>query len=349
MREKKKNVRRYLATGVLSVSLLAGMFPLQENKAEAATVFSDTYKAPWAVPSIENLYKKGLLKGTAPKEFSPNKSVTRAEFAAVLERAVDRPTKVNKFPFTDVSKSKWYYSAIKGAYQMGIVKGVSATRFAPERPITREEAAGIIAHTFNYSHSGKALTYKDKGKISSWAVDGVKAVTEKKIFAGDAGYFHPQKALTRAEMAVVIQTVLYGSLPAAAPKPKVASRSSYRLDELFQRTVQPLLGVPYRWGGASPSGFDCSGFTQYVYKKLDVSLPRTASQQFEKGTKVSTSSMQPGDLVFFDTGGGSISHVGIYMGAGKMAHAASGQGSVKINSIDWYLNHYRVVGVKRYL
>lgn len=348
MREKKKRIRRCIATGVFSVSLLAGMFPLQENKAKAAEIFSDTYKVSWAVPSIENLYEKGILKGTAPKEFSPNQSVTRAEFAAVLERAVDRPIKVNNFPFTDVSENKWYYSAIKKAYQMGIVKGVSAIHFAPERPITREEAAGIIAHTFNYSHSDKALAYKDKGKISSWAEDSVKAVTEKKIFSGDAGYFYPQQALTRAEMAVVIQTVLYGPLK-MAPKPKVASRTSYRLDELFQRTVQPLLGVPYHWGGASPSGFDCSGFTQYVYNSLGVSLPRTAEQQFEIGAKVSVSSMQPGDLVFFDTGSGSISHVGIYMGAGKMAHAASGQGSVKINDIDWYLNHYRVVGVKRYL
>jgi hypothetical protein len=347
MRNNKKNVGRYLATGLLSVSLLTGILPYSGNEAKAAAVFSDTYKTPWAAPSIENLYKKGVLKGTTSKQFSPNKSVTRAEFAAMLARAVNKPVKLHNFPFTDVSKNKWYYHAVKEVYQMGIVKGVSATRFAPERPITREEAAVIIAHTFNYSHSSKSLPYKDKNKVSSWAVNSVKAVTQKKVFSGDDGYFQPKKLMTRAEVAVVLQKVLYGYVP--APTKKVASRSSYRLDDLFQRKVQPLLGVPYRYGGTTTAGFDCSGFTQYVYKSLGVSLPRTSSQQFTKGTPVSVNAMQPGDLIFFDTGSGSISHVGIYMGGGRMAHAASGQGSVKINNIDWYLNHYRVVGVKRYL
>jgi cell wall-associated NlpC family hydrolase len=349
MRKKQNKITRYLTSGLLSLSLLAGSFPLIGNEANAATVFSDTYKTPWAQPSIENLYKKGILKGTTSKQFSPIKSITRAEIASMLARAIDKSAKVHNFPFTDVSKSKWYYSAIKEVYQMGIVKGVSATRFAPERAITREEAAVMIAHTFNYSHSSKLLPYKDKGKVSSWAVNSVKAVTQKGVFSGDDGYFNPKKLMTRAEIAVVLQKALYGYVPKPAPVQKVASRSDSRLDELFQRKVQPLLGIPYRFGGSTLAGFDCSGFTRYVYNSLGISLPRTAAEQFTKGTAVSINAIQPGDLIFFDTGGGSISHVGIYMGSGKMAHAASGQGEVKINSIDWYVDHYRVVGVKRYL
>ncbi|MFT9846173.1 S-layer homology domain-containing protein [Aneurinibacillus sp. REN35] len=346
----KKKITKYMTAGMLSVSLLAGSFPLMENKAEAA-VFSDTYKTAWAVPSIENLYKKGILKGTGEGTFSPSSSVTRAEFAAMLGRVVNKKAATSTFSFTDVSKKKWYYGAVKEAYQMGIVKGVSATRFAPDRPITREEAAAIIAHTFNYSHTSSALSYKDKGKVSSWAVNGVKAVTQKKIFGGDNGYFHPQKSLTRAEVAVVLHTIVYGPAPkpVTAPVKKVASRASDRMDELLARKVQPLLGTPYRFGGTTTAGFDCSGFTQYVYKSMGVNLPRTTGQQFTKGTAVSLKSMKPGDILFFDTGSGSISHNGIYMGNGKMAHAATGQGSVKINDLDWYIEHYRVVGVKRYL
>jgi cell wall-associated NlpC family hydrolase len=77
------------------------------------------------------------------------------------------------------------------------------------------------------------------------------------------------------------------------------------------------LGVPYRYGGSSPRGFDCSGFTQYVYGQLGKSLPRTSSQQYNATTHISRSSARPGDLVFFFTGG-RVSHVGIYAGGNMM-------------------------------
>ena len=82
--------------------------------------------------------------------------------------------------------------------------------------------------------------------------------------------------------------------------------------------AKQYLGVPYRWGGSSPSGFDCSGFTSYVYKKVGISLPRTSSSQQNFGTKVSLSNVQPGDLVFQ---GKPAYHVGIYIGGGKYIHA----------------------------
>lgn len=78
------------------------------------------------------------------------------------------------------------------------------------------------------------------------------------------------------------------------------------------------LGVPYVWGGASPSGFDCSGLVLYVYAQLGIYLPHSAAAQFYSGTPVSDAELAPGDLVFF---GSPISHVGIYAGGGSMIHA----------------------------
>lgn len=87
--------------------------------------------------------------------------------------------------------------------------------------------------------------------------------------------------------------------------------------------AQKLLGTKYVWGGTSTQGFDCSGFTQYVYKKMGINIPRVSRAQASAGSPVSLSNIKPGDLLYFDTNGsGTTSHVGIYMGNGKFIHAS---------------------------
>lgn len=82
--------------------------------------------------------------------------------------------------------------------------------------------------------------------------------------------------------------------------------------------AEQFMGTPYVWGGTSPSGFDCSGFVQYVFAHFGVQLNRTSEQQFAEGVPVATSNLKPGDLVFFSTYAPGATHVGIYMGNGMM-------------------------------
>jgi peptidoglycan DL-endopeptidase CwlO len=103
------------------------------------------------------------------------------------------------------------------------------------------------------------------------------------------------------------------------------------------------LGVPYRWGGADPSGFDCSGFAMYVYAKVGVSLPHHAASQYGMGSPVSRDQLAPGDLVFFN----GLGHMGIYIGGGQFIHAPHTGDVVKISNLSdsWYAQTW--VGARR--
>lgn len=102
------------------------------------------------------------------------------------------------------------------------------------------------------------------------------------------------------------------------------------------------LGVPYVWGGASPSGFDCSGLIMYVYAQVGISLPHNAAMQYGYGSPVSRDQLAPGDLVFFD----GLGHNGIYIGGNQFIHAPHTGDVVKISSITgWYASTF--VGARR--
>lgn len=102
-------------------------------------------------------------------------------------------------------------------------------------------------------------------------------------------------------------------------------------------------GAPYRWGGADPAGFDCSGFVRYVYAQLGIWLPHNAARQYEYGTPVARHRLEPGDLVFFD----GLRHNGIYIGQGRFIHSRQSGKRVGVGRLDdaWYRSRW--VGARR--
>ena len=100
------------------------------------------------------------------------------------------------------------------------------------------------------------------------------------------------------------------------------------------QAAEARVGAPYRYGGAGPDAFDCSGLVTYAYAQVGIAVPRTAAQQFAAATPVGRNQLRPGDLVFFRLGGRGVSHVGIYAGGNQFVHAPQNGGQVRRASLD---------------
>ena len=118
-----------------------------------------------------------------------------------------------------------------------------------------------------------------------------------------------------------------GTLP--LPAPPAGTLDGYAI----ARTALALRGVPYRLGGTDTRGFDCSGLVQYVFARHGIGLPRVVRDQYGHGVPVRLDALEPGDLVFFETSGGEVSHVAIAIGGDQFVHAPNARGSVRINRL----------------
>ena len=151
------------------------------------------------------------------------------------------------------------------------------------------------------------------------------------------------QAAAAAAAPPVLATALNSETSSSASEPAIAATPApvARYGGVVGIAMQ-YLGTPYVYGGASPSGFDCSGFVMYVYAQLGVSLPHNAAAQYGSGTPVDRSQLQPGDLVFFN----GLGHNGIYVGGGSFIHSPHTGDVVKISSLSgWYASTW--VGARR--
>ncbi len=111
--------------------------------------------------------------------------------------------------------------------------------------------------------------------------------------------------------------------------------------------AESWIGTPYRYGGESRSGADCSGFVMMVYSSIGYTLPRTSNDQYNKVKKIDFDDKEPGDLIFFENKN-KIHHVGIYLGNGDMIHASSSRGIIKQSLSDYYFSE-KIAGTGRVL
>lgn len=246
----------------------------------------------------------------------------------------------------------WYRISYEG--QRGFVSAQYITRYDTAGGLN---AAGkVTADVLNIRAAAKSGS-TSLGTVTNGTVIAVTGIETGGWFAvsynGVSGYVASQYVLICSP----------ASITSAADKPAgtadaAESTETAETTEATDSTVSPsasasdivsvaqqYLGVPYVYGGSSPSGFDCSGFTMYVFAQVGISLPHGATSQLSYGTEVSRSNLQPGDLVFFQDYGAVASHVGIYIGGDQFIHASSSSGNsrcVTTSSLSesYYASHY---------
>lgn len=185
----------------------------------------------------------------------------------------------------------------------------------------------VYAASVVNARSGPGISYSKVATIKAGTAIKVVARTSNGWYKTDKGYY-------------VLSTVTTTKAPSAkkaTPTPKPSSSTVKRGDKSggFANYIRSFVGCKYVSGGASPSGFDCSGFTMYCYKNYyNIKLPHGANMQTKYGTKVSLSSMQVGDIIYFDHDhNGKADHVGLYVGNGEMVHASGVKTGVKVSAV----------------
>ncbi len=218
----------------------------------------------------------------------------------------------------------------------GVIQGaINSLRSVRSQIITDTTDAKVVA----LIEQGKAvLSQRAEARraVEEAARQAEAVARQAEAAARQAAEAAARQSATQAQTSTGSSSSTQNTTPAPAPatKPVEKPQASSASGQAVINYAYQFLGTPYVWGGGTPSGFDCSGFTSYVYRNFGVSLPRVSRDQASAGRKVAYADLQAGDLVFF--GDGSISHVGIYIGGGNMIHSPRPGKSVEVSTMKYH-------------
>ncbi|MDY3929726.1 MAG: S-layer homology domain-containing protein [Clostridia bacterium] len=183
------------------------------NKIEnEGTIFEDI-SGHWAENTINNMMKKGIVKGVTAISFEPDRKIKRAEFLTIILRAADIEEKVYTNEFVDVNADDWYSGVVATAYSLGLISGFDG-KFNPNDNITRQEMAKLLVSVYEIKNETKIsdtgnVQYKDLQDISDWAAEFVRKAYNAKLMLGDDNNnFNPKSSATRAEAAAAVERFL---------------------------------------------------------------------------------------------------------------------------------------------
>jgi hypothetical protein len=222
----------------------------------AQTSFSDVSSNYWAGQFIQELAQRGVIAGFPDGSFRPEEPVTRAQFAAMLNKVFQKPTERQVVNFVDVASNYWAYSAIQQAYTTGFLSGYPGNRFEPGQNIPREQVLVSLANGLDYIANGDVNSslqfYSDANNISGYARTPIAAATQKQIVVNypSLRFLQPQDSATRAQVAAFIYQAL-------ASTGQVAAINSPYIVATNQQTPQnPPLAVTIPQGTVIPVKYD---------------------------------------------------------------------------------------------
>lgn len=195
--------------------------------------------------------------------------------------------------------------------------------------IRQPEAAAMALAYASVSVAADTDSQRESQQFTEEAQEDIVSTPEETMAAMDIEKLSQERALRQA---------------AAAPVQEISRGGSSKVEEISDN-AQKLIGTTYVFGGTTTNGFDCSGFTKYVFKGSGIDLPRTSYAQYGIGTAVSKDELQIGDLVFFATYDSGASHVGIYIGEENFIHAA--RSGIKITGLSDSYYAGRYLGARR--
>ena len=321
-----------------------------EDAAKAAVVQAAEEEPPQETPEADEapvstaVQALGVISGTGVRMRSG------AGTGYDILKTLDKGTVIE----LTAQEGDWYRISFDG--KRGYVAAQYVTRYDTASGLNG--AGRVTADVLNIRTAAKSGS-TSLGTVSQGAVIAVTGIEPGGWFAvtynGVSGYVAsqyvlicPTSALTGtadkpSEDTTAEETP--AETPAEAPVETPAAPAASASGSSIVSIAQQYLGVPYVYGGSSASGFDCSGFTMYVFAQVGIKLPHGATSQLSYGTEVSRSDLQPGDLVFFQDYGYTASHVGIYIGGDQFIHASSSYYNghcVVITSLSetYYNNHY---------
>ncbi|NJO41191.1 MAG: S-layer homology domain-containing protein [Cyanobacteria bacterium RU_5_0] len=184
---------------------------------QATGEFPDVPAEYWAYPFITNLSQRGIISGFEDGTFRPEQPVTRAEYAALLERVLPPEQAQQSIAFTDIPSNYWAAPAIDEAVKTGFLKGYPEGNFAPDQPISKVQVLASLVNGVRLPESANASqtaqTFQDSNQIPQWAIPAVGTATESNIVVNypDRAMLNPNQPITRAEIAALVYQALVAS------------------------------------------------------------------------------------------------------------------------------------------
>lgn len=260
--------------------------------------------------------EKGAVVSVESSLFPVEKFITEDQVITIIESSEERLDDTIKFQLDDLT--------------VGVVHKMYV------KELTEEQEVKTNAFAFEtYEANGTKIEVGDPLTVTSFKDQHYLVEIER-------------KKLTIPESVITWEKPVEKMAEIKAEKERIAKEQQHlAMTNKLISQAKSKLGLPYVWGGNGPNGYDCSGYTKVLYSMIGVELPRTAAEQAQIGTKVSLDNLKVGDMVFYETYKKGPSHVSIYMGDGKVIHAAGKQ--VQIS--DLYAPYWseRILFAKRVL